>query len=393
MGNPYVKKGVPGTEEDYLDDIVVTPQSKATTTQTQGSGNRVTQSTSTETYDNEDAEFGLAKGKSNIAKTTASGANPSVPSGITTTTTTTTTQPSTNGQSNAMNILDDAYKGTLGAFGDMVKTLEEERRIARQEDAEMKRREQNMQMISSIVDGTAALANLIGVNRGASNINLTSATGVLAPKFEAARAQRKADIKDIGTRLDQKTKELAAIKERYGSAKATLQAQDDAAKAAEGRFQKEMDFKQKSHEETMAFNFEKMRLDDAYRKLTLAETMRHNKAAERNAAASYSLAVKKYEQELKKNMIGLTCGDSIIDIPTKNVNTQTIGAIYNLVEPEVREKFFGENGLYDSKGKPTLEQMLAMVGMASQGDSANAVAIQTKIKALTGEKGRTLGLK
>lgn len=403
MGNPYTKKGVPGAEEEYFDDdIVVTPQPTPKTA-TQGAKNGVTYN------DDDDYISRRVKEESSLdnipvvtpktatqgAGTTGStnttqGANTSGANGSTNVSTngtngvngsTTTTTPQDD-KSKAMNILDTSYADTLKAYGGLVNKLEEEKRVAKENDAIARRREANMQMISSITDGLAGLANLIGVSKGASHINLQSSTAALDPKFEAARQQRRADMKDINTRLEQKANELAAIQERYGTAKANLQAKDDAEKAAGERFNKEMTFKEKSHEETMAFNFEKMRLDDAFRNLTLAETIRHNKAAEKNAAASYSLAYKKYQQELKKDMIGLTCGDSIVDIPKKNINNETIGAIYNLVEPEVREKFFGEVGYQDSKGKPTLEHMLAMVGMASQGTSPNAIAIQTKIKAL-----------
>lgn len=390
MGNPYTKKGVPGAEEEYFDDdIVVTPQPTPKPNATQGAKNGVTY--------NDDYVSGRVKEESSLDNipvvtpkpnatqtnvstnvstdgTSTSGANGS---------TTTTPQ---DDKSKAMGILDASYADTLKAYGGLVEKLEEEKRVAKENDAIARRREANMQMISSITDGLAGLANLIGVSKGASHINLQSSTAALDPKFEAARLQRRADMKDINTRLEQKANELAAIQERYGTAKANLQAKDDAEKAAGERFNKEMDFKQTSHDETMAFKWEEMRLNDEFRNKSLAETIKAREENIKLGKAQLGLQAKRLKQEMAKDMVGLTCGNSIVDIPKKNINNETIGAIYQLVEPEVKEAFFGNatDWLGNSQsGKPTLEQMLAMVGMASQGDSANAVAIQTKIKALS----------
>lgn len=351
MGNPYTKKGVPGAEEEYFDDdIVVTPQPKPATTPAQ---NPVTTNVST------------------------NGANTSGTNGSTTTTT------PQDEKSKAMNILDTSYADTLKAYGGLVEKLEEEKRVAKENDAIARRREANMQMISSITDGLAGLANLIGVSKGASHINLQSSTAALDPKFEAARQQRRADMKDINTRLEQKANELAAIQERYGTAKASLQAKDDAEKAAGERFNKEMTFKEESHDETMAFKWEEMRLNDEFRNKSLAETIKAREENNKIARGQLAIQSKRLKNELSKDVVGLTCGNSIIDVPRKNINNETIGAIYNLVEPEVKEAFFGVNENYTmNSARPTLEQMLAVVGMASQGTSPNATAIQTKIKAL-----------
>ena len=388
--------------DDEINDIVVVPQNNATP-QNQGSGNNANVTPSVtpnpapqevgQNDDNGEADFGLAKGKTNLNPTPQVTTTPNPAPGANATTTTTETP-----KDKSMELLDDTYGGTLKEYGEVIKKLEEERKIAQKEDEKRTRREANMQMISSIVDGLGGLANLIGVTQGASNINLASATGALDPKFEAARQQRRADIKDINTRLDQKIKELNAVKEKYGTTKANLQRSLDSE-------EKEYDYKNKN----LALQWEELRRGDEYKKLSLGETIRHNTALEANAKAQLDLQTSRLRSELRKDNVGLVSGDSLVSIPRENVNEQTIGQIYNLVEDDVKERFFGSTTNKDvtqgadgsikirptskvqtSTGAPTLEQMLAIVGMASQGDSQNAATIREAISQLANKsKGKS----
>ena len=372
--------------DDEINDIVVVPQNNATP-QNQGSGNsaNVTPSVTPnpapqvvgQSDDNGEADFGLAKGKTNLNPTPQVTTTPNPAPGANATTTTTETP-----KDKSMELLDETYGGTLKEYGEVIKKLEEERKTAQKEDEVRTRRESNMQMISSIVDGLGGLANLIGVTQGASNINLASATGALDPKFEAARQQRRADIKDINTRLDQKMKELTAVKEKYGATKANLQRSIDAEK-------KEYDYKDKN----LALQWEELRKSAEFKNLSLGETIRHNTAMEANAKKQLEQQATKLRSELKKDNVGLVSGDSLVSIPRENVNEQTIGQIYNLVEDNVKAAFLGEKtDIYGNKitPTPTLENMLAIVGMASQGDSQNAVSIREAISELANKsKGKS----
>lgn len=373
--------------DDEINDIVVVPQNNATP-QNQGSGNNANVTPSVtpnpapqvvgQSDDNGEADFGLAKGKTNLNPTPQVTTTPNPAPGANATTTTTETP-----KDKSMELLDDTYGGTLKEYGEVIKKLEEERKTAQKEDEVRSRRESNMQMISSLVDGMSGLANLIGVSNGASHIALPSSTALLDPKFEAARKQRKADIKDINTRLDQKLKELTAVKEKYGATKANLQRSIDAEK-------KEYDYKDKN----LALQWEELRKSDEFKHLSLGETIRHNTAMETNAKKQLEQQATKLRSELKNDRVGLVSGDKIISIPKENLNEQTVGQIYNLVEEDVKKKFFGSSTTeieteWDGKtvtktstATPTLEQMLAVVGMASQGDSDNAKTIRQAINDL-----------
>ena len=308
------------------------------------------------------------------------------------TTTNTTSTESTNGESAAMQKLSQTEKDALKTYNELVQDLIEKRKEAEKEDETRSRREANMQMISSIVDGLSGLANLIGVSKGASNVNLSSANALLGPKFEEAQKQRKADIKDIDTRLEQKMKELNDMRVKFGLAQAT-QLDSEAKEAGVNKRHKEsLEQDTKKHEEKMALEWETLRLNDEYRNKTLAETMRHNKKMEKNAAAQVGIQSQRLKYEMSKDQVGLTCGSTTITVPRTNINNQTVGAIYGLVEQDVKDAFFKKS--YDMYGNetgktPTLEEMLAVIGMASQGTSANAISIQNALKKLQANGGTT----
>lgn len=146
---------------------------------------------------------------------------------------TTTTVPEKT--SAAMKTLDETSGNTLKTLGENVNTLVGEQTKAKENDKIAQRRERSMQMISGISDGLASLANLIGVGGyGASNIDLSGAmtNPKLQEKFELARKERKADIKDIDDRLEQKRRELLEMQTRFGLAKAEQLQREQSARDA-----------------------------------------------------------------------------------------------------------------------------------------------------------------
>lgn len=112
-----------------------------------------------------------------------------------------------------------------------IKGLENARKNAISNDETAQRRARNMQTIAGLSDGLASLANLIGVGKGGTNIDL--GTGALTPlqqKAEAARLERKADIKTIDDRLDQYRRQLDQMRMQKGMAVAqNRQAEDQRA--------------------------------------------------------------------------------------------------------------------------------------------------------------------
>lgn len=138
------------------------------------------------------------------------------------------------------------YNPAINELGSNISKLEEARKTATQQDETMQRKARNMQMIAGISDGLASLANLIGVSKGGSNITTGSALSPLEKKFEAARLERKADIKTIDERLEQYKNQLLQMQMAKNSAlAANAQRQEDRAfqasqKAEDRAFQEKL---------------------------------------------------------------------------------------------------------------------------------------------------------
>ena len=117
------------------------------------------------------------------------------------------------------NAIHNAYSPTITSMGNTITELENVRKNAKAQDETAQRRSRNMQTIAGISDSLASLANLIGVGQGGTNINM--GTGALTPlqqKAEAARLERKADIKSIDDRLEQYKNQLLQMKMQKGAA-------------------------------------------------------------------------------------------------------------------------------------------------------------------------------
>ena len=130
-------------------------------------------------------------------------------------------QKSTLGVTNAIH---NTYSPTITSMGNMISELETARKNAQAQDETAQRRSRNMQTIAGISDSLASLANLIGVGQGGTNIDM--GTGALTPlqrKAEAARLERKADIKSIDDRLEQYKNQLLQMKMQKGAALAAYE--------------------------------------------------------------------------------------------------------------------------------------------------------------------------
>lgn len=117
------------------------------------------------------------------------------------------------------NAYHNAYSPAIKSFENRITELETVKKNAQAQDEAAQRRSRNMQTIAGISDSLASLANLIGVGQGGTNINM--GTGALTPlqqKAEAARLERKADIKSIDDRLEQYKNQLLQIKMQKGAA-------------------------------------------------------------------------------------------------------------------------------------------------------------------------------
>lgn len=294
------------------------------------------------------------------------------------------------GDSPAMHTINKTYGNTLEELGKNVGSLVEQGQKAREDDEVIQRRERNMQMISGISDGLASLANLIGVGGyGASNIDLSGAmvNSKLQERFELARKERKADIKDIDDRLEQKRRELLEMQQRFGLAKAEqLQKEKTEAEAAR-RFNEEMNFKK-----------DRAKVSDSQWQQTF-DANKENAAADRDLRKTqitndYNWRVRQLNQAaeqagLKGSFPVLIAENEMLDIPKNKINQETIGRIFDQLPKEFKDLAkgkpvytyeYGEKVATGQYEQPSLEQKLAAIGAASRTDKT----IQDELRKLAG---------
>lgn len=143
------------------------------------------------------------------------------------------------------NAIHNTYSSPIREMSDTISDWEKAKNAAKKQDEVAQRRSAAFQMAAGISDSLAALGNLIGVSYGGSHIDMgTGSLTPLAQKLEAARLERKADIKSIDDRLDQYRNQLLQMQLAKGTALA--QAKERASEAAreQARFDIEMAFKQ-----------------------------------------------------------------------------------------------------------------------------------------------------
>ena len=294
----------------------------------------------------------------------------------------------------AMKTLDETSGNTLKTLGNNVNTLVGEQTKAKQNDKIAQRRERSMQMISGISDGLASLANLIGVGGyGASNIDLSGAmtNPKLQEKFEQARKERKADIKDIDDRLEQKRRELLEMQQRFGLAKVELQSKEQAEANAERRHKEELDFRK-----------ERAKVSDNQWQQTF-DANQGNAAADRDLRKTqitndYNLRLRQLNQSaeqagLKGSFPVLIGENEMLDIPKKEINNATIGRIFEQLPKEFKDLAQGKPQYkYEDDGfgnsiktfagyaPATLEEKLAAIGAAARTDKT----IQDELRKLAG---------
>lgn len=321
----------------------------------------------------------------------------------------------------------DEAKNVISSLDDMIKELEEERKRAKEEDQVAARRSRNMQLVSGISDALSALANLIGVSKGASHIELKGTTGPLAERFDALRKERKADIKDINNRLEQKLKERMEMQREFArdaESKRRWEAEfgfkkDRAAKQDE-QWESEQTFKQDQAEtqknqwqQTFDANQEerKQKADQWQKDYELRsnqiqaenelvqkryeEAVRSNKANEANAYRNYSLALKKFQEEQKENEYSLSVDNETFKVSKYDLTNGTVDPLFNSLPDEFKALASDvdpeDRALAALGGKmpkaPTLEAKLGAVTTYIQQnpDDENAQALANSLRKMAGK--------
>ena len=287
------------------------------------------------------------------------------------------------------NTIKDTYNSNMMNLGAKISEMEEAKKNAVANDETAQRRARSMKMVAGISDGLASLANLIGVGSyGSSNINTGNALTPLEQKMEAARLERKADIKSIDDRLDQYRNQLDQVRMQKGSALANYYQQKEKDAKADARHKEEMDYRRgrdKVADEQFTQKIEAMEADRTQR----------TKEAQNN----YALGLKRLEMEAKEK--GITGSypvfvgeNEILDIPKEKINNQTIGRIFDALPTKYKDLARGKEiyeyidggingqikvgtGRYE---QPSLNEMLAAIGAASKDDAK----IQDELRKLAG---------
>lgn len=133
-------------------------------------------------------------------------------------------------------LIEDAYKEPLKGLDEYIKEFEAKKNELKEQDEVARRRSGSMRMIAGISDGLSALANLVGVagvnGAHASNQTLQGASAPLAQRLEAARLERKSDLKDVSDRLDAYKAQRDNLNLQKGTSLAELELKREEAKAA-----------------------------------------------------------------------------------------------------------------------------------------------------------------
>lgn len=207
--------------------------------------------------------------------------------------------------------INSAYYSPMQQLGVWASERQEAKNKLKEQDETAQRQASNLKMIAGLSDGLASLANLIGVGQGGTNIDM--GTGALTPlqqKAEAARLERKADIKSIDERLEQYRRQLNQMKMQKGAALAAYEqkkeekASDRAYDAAKTRdaqaFQEKILGLQQAHAASEA---EKGRAHEAQQteknitsreKIAKEENKSRETVADKNASAKGETKVEKY---------------------------------------------------------------------------------------------------
>lgn len=122
------------------------------------------------------------------------------------------------------NAINDAYYSPMAQLGAWASERQEAKNKLKEQDETAQRQASNLKMIAGLSDGLASLANLIGVADRGTNIQMNSALTPLEQKMEAARLERKADIKSIDDRLEQYKKQMLQMQLAKGGAVAQQKA-------------------------------------------------------------------------------------------------------------------------------------------------------------------------
>lgn len=285
-----------------------------------------------------------------------------------------------------------AYYSPIKDLSKKTEEMVKARDAAKAQDEVAQRRGRSMKMIAGISDGLASLANLIGVGQGGTNIDLGAGSlNPLSQKLEAARLERKADIKSIDDRLEQARQQMLQMQLAKGKDVAAAEERAAEASRQQARFEAEMAFRKSEAERQARQHKETLEASNT----NAAEDRKLRKTQIQN---DYNIRMKQLNQAaeqagLKGKFPVLIGENEMLDIPKEKINNETIGRIFEQLPKEFKDLAQGtpqykyENDGYGETVKTfagyapaTLEQKLAAIGAASRDNKD----IQDELRKLAG---------
>ena len=301
---------------------------------------------------------------------------------------------------------DDESKKIVDNLGNLIKEAEDEIKRSKENDEVSRKRQRNVRLIAGISDALSSLANLIGVSKGASNIQVASALDPLTERLDMLRKEDAAAAKDRRDRLDKLLKEEREMKLQYARDEESRRRWEKDFAFREGkektdneRWQKNFDA-QEQERERKAGQWEKdheLRREQIANEADLAkkryeEAVRHNKASEAASYRSYALAMQKFNEEKRGNEYPVNIGDETLKISKYDITAGSIDPLFNALPAEYQalalsdktEKVDPLTGevTYSKNTPPSLEAKLGAIATAAQNDKALA----NKLRVMAGQK-------
>lgn len=277
-------------------------------------------------------------------------------------------------------LIKDAYKEPLKNLGDYINDFETKKNELKEQDEVAKRRSGSMRMIAGISDGLAALANLVGVagvkGTHSSNQQLQGASAPLAQRLEAARLERKSDIKDISDRLDAYKAQRDALNLQKGTSLAELEIKREEQKAATD-----------AASAKNQIDWLKFMMGEENENQRLVTRLAHeaqqgaaNRANDQITATIRSQASGKEPWKFKVDGVEYDFGQA---------NDTQVAEVFNLLPAAIQAQYGKWTGdqYTGSRQNPTKEEMMIAIGMNLDNDEFKK-AFQSKYKP-AGDKGKS----
>lgn len=273
-------------------------------------------------------------------------------------------------------MMDNYNKAQYEDVAQIVSEAETKLAEAKQKDEVAQKRSNAFRYIAGLGDTLSGIANVIGTAHGAANQQQTYNGNMVAEKAEQARKERKIELDQLSTRLDE-------MKARERELKAAGSLADAQLKAKQGREQLTLKQQQDAQARETKWNLQQQawkeeeaaRAQENWQK-TFDAQQAQNKQTQENWQKTYDMQYAKFKEEQKENKYNFTLANESIDIPKEKLNEVNVERIYNMLPSTVKANIKGEQYTEIIPGEdefsepikktsykaPSLAQKLAAIG-------------------------------